>query len=300
MAKKIRVLMVDDEEQFRATTSKLLQKRGYETTIAGSGEEAIGILKEKPQDVVVLDIKMPGIDGHDALSRIKEIRPETQVIMLTGHGTPDSAKESLIRNAFDYLSKPCPMDILCAKINDAYAAMHRDEPRDEKKARDIMIHIGDYTTVTVDNTVREAMKKLMNSFRSLVSSSRIMETGHRSLLVFDQNKELVGVLSILDLIRAVRPSYLSAPKPSMADSMQYSSMFWSGLFTSQTKGIADKKVGDIMSESPPGVDEDSNLMEVADLLCRDKLRQVVVTSKGRVIGVVREQEIFFEMANIIM
>jgi len=104
MAKKIHVMMVDDEEQFRATTSRLLQKRGYETTIAGTGEEAIAILKERPQDVVVLDIKMPGMDGHQALSQIKEINPDTQVIMLTGHGTPDSAKESLVRNAFDYLS----------------------------------------------------------------------------------------------------------------------------------------------------------------------------------------------------
>jgi len=300
MAEKIRVLMVDDEQQFRATTSRLLQKRGYETTIAGSGEEAIHILKQEPHDVVILDIKMPGIDGHEALSQIKEIRPETEVIMLTGHGTPDSAKESLVRNAFDYLNKPCPMDVLCAKINDAYAARHRDEPREEKKARDIMIHIGDYTTLTEDNTVRDAIKKLMESFKGLVSSSRIMETGHRSLLVFDQSKQLTGVLSIVDLIKAVRPSYLSAPKPSMADSMQYSSMFWSGLFTSQTRALADKKVADIMSESPPTVDEDSNLMEVADLMYRENLRRVIVSSKGNVIGVVREQELFFEMANLIM
>ena len=300
MSKKINVLMVDDEDQFRATTSRLLTRRGYNTTMAGTGEEAIKILKEKPHDVVVLDIKMPGMDGHEALSQIKRINPETQVIMLTGHGTPDSAKESLIREAFDYLNKPCDIDILCLKINDAYAAKHHGELREEKTASDIMIHIEDYTTVTVDDTIRETIRKLMESFKCLVSSSRIMETGHRSLLVFDKKNKLAGILSILDLIEAIRPAYLSAPKPSTADSVQYSSMFWTGLFTTQTKVLAGKKVGDIMSETPLSIDENTNLMEVADLMFRERRRRVVVTSNDRVIGIVREQELFFEIANIIM
>ncbi len=300
MADKIKVLMVDDEERFRKTTSNLLRKRGFETTIAASGEEAIRILIERPYDVVVLDIKMHGMDGHEALSRIKGLRPKTQVIMLTGHGTAISAKESLTRNAFDYLNKPCSIDILSTKINDAYHAMHHDETQVEKKARDIMIHVGDYTTITADSTIKEAIQKLMTSFKEFVSSSRLMETGHRSLLVFDTHKNLVGMLSILDLIQAVRPAYLSAPKPSMADSMQYSSMFWSGLFTSQVKSLAEQKVGDIMSDSPPTVDEDSNLMEVADVMYKTRSRRVIITAKGSVIGIVREQEIFFEIANLIL
>jgi len=298
MSKKINVLMVDDEDQFRATTSKLLIKRGYNTTMAGTGEEAIKILKGKPHDVVVLDIKMPGMDGHEALSQIKQISPEIQVIMLTGHGTPDSAKESLVREAFDYLNKPCDIDILCLKINDAYAAKHHGEFREEKTARDIMIHIEDYTTVIEDDTIRETIKKLMESFKNLVSSSRIMETGHRSLLVFDKKNKLVGILSILDLMEAIRPAYLSAPKPSTADSMQYSTMFWKGLFTTQIKILANKKVGDIMSESPLSVAEDTNLMEVANLMFSKKKRRVLITSNDSVIGILREQELFFEMANI--
>ena len=300
MSKKINVLMVDDEDQFRATTSRLLTKRGYDTTMAGTGEEAIEILKNKPHDVVILDVKMPGIDGHEALSKIKRINPETQVIMLTGHGTPDSAKESLLREAFDYLNKPCDIDILCLKINDAYAAKHYGEPREEKTARDIMIHIDDYTMVSVDDTIKGTLQKLMESFKGLVSSSRIMETGHRSLLVFDEKKELAGTLSILDLIEAVRPAYLSAPKPSTADSMQFSSLFWAGMFTTQTRMLADKKVKDIMSESPLSVDENTNLMEVADLMFRERCRRVIITGNDRIIGIVREQELFFEMANIIM
>ena len=163
-----------------------------------------------------------------------------------------------------------------------------------------MIHIDDYTMVSVDDTIKGTLQKLMESFKGLVSSSRIMETGHRSLLVFDEKKELAGTLSILDLIEAVRPAYLSAPKPSTADSMQFSSLFWAGMFTTQTRMLADKKVKDIMSESPLSVDENTNLMEVADLMFRERCRRVIITGNDRIIGIVREQELFFEMANIIM
>jgi len=300
MGDKIRVLMVDDEEQFRASTSKILTRKGYETTMAASGEEALRILREKPQDVIILDIKMPGMGGHEALAQIKEICPQVQVIMLTGHGTIDSARDSLFTGAFDYLTKPCDIDLLAAKINDAHTTGRKGFPLQEKRARDIMIHVDDYSTVMDTHTVKDAIEQLKRSFEGFVSSSRVMETGHRSLLVFDQKGELVGILSILDLIDAARPAYLSAPKPSMADSMQFSPMFWSGLFTTQVKALALKKVGDVMSASPPGVDEDTNLMEIADLMYREQVRRVIVRRQGKVIGIVREQEIFFEMARIIL
>ncbi len=297
MVKNIKVLMVDDEAQFRATTSKILSRRGYETTVAESGEEAIEILKKSRQDVVILDIKMPGMDGHEALTQIKKIDPDVRVIMLTGHGGGESAEESLKHGAFDYLNKPCDIELLSLKINDAYEAA-QGGPREEKKAGDIMIPIGDYTTIDPDSTVKEGIERLKRSFESAVSTSRIMETGHRSILVFDHGGELVGILSILDLIEALRPAYLSAPKPSMADSMQYSAMFWTGLFTTQAKALVNKRIRDVMSDAPLKVDEDTNLMEIANLMFTENWRRMAVTRKGKVVGVVREQEIFFEMARI--
>jgi len=300
MAKKIKVLMVDDEEKFRETTSKILEKKGFESTMAGTGEEAIEILKKNPQDVVVLDIRMPGMDGHEALERIKKINPDTQVIMLTGHGGQASAKESLQLGAFDYLNKPCDLDLLTAKINDAYNALRFKEDRPEKTAGEIMIRVEDYTTLTEDRTVRDAIEQLMKTFEGLAASDRVMETGHRSILVFNRDGELSGILSIYDLLGAVRPGYLSAAKPSMADSVQYSTMFWSGLFTTQMKAIANKKVGELMSDTPISVDEDTNLMELAEIMYSKRIRRLVVKRSGKVVGVVREQELFFEMANIIV
>ena len=299
MAKNIKVLMVDDEAQFRATTSKILNKKGFNTTIAANGEEAIDILNKIPQDVVILDIMMPGMDGHAALAEIKKIAPATQVIMLTGHGGLDSAKQSLEKGAYDYLTKPCDIDLLASKITSAYEGISKKDIKEEKTAGDIMIHVEDYTTIYSDTTIRDAISALRRSFEGLVTSSRLMETGHRSILVFDTNGELAGILSIVDLLAAIRPAYLSAPKPSMADSMQYSPLFWTGLFTRRTLSIADKKVKDIMSESPPQVSVNANLMEVAELMFKEKARRLVVMEKGKLVGIVREQEMFFEISTIL-
>jgi len=296
---KIKVLMIDDEEQFRTTTSKILTRRGYETTVAADGEEALRILRSRPQDVVILDIKMPGLNGMEILPKIKGTHPRTQVIMLTGHGNLESAKESLEHQAFDYLLKPCDIDLLDRRIKDAYAAAHKG-PRVEKKAGDIMIPLEDYTTINEEATVKEGIKSLKESYENLVASSRLMESGHRSIVVFDRNKELTGILGIRDLIHYLQPSYLLSPKPSLAERIEYSPMFWKGMFTTQTRSLANKKVKDIMSEVPPSVDEEANLMEAANILYAQKVRRLVVTSKGKVVGIIREQEIFFEMARIML
>lgn len=292
--------MVDDEVQFRETSSKILERKGFQTTIAASGEDAIEIIKKDPHDVIVLDIRMPGMDGHEVLSEISEIAPESRVIMLTGHGGKVSAQISLELGAFDYLNKPCDIDILATKIKSAYESS-KSSRKTEKQVRDIMIHISDYTKITEDKTIKEAIEHLMKSFENIVSSSKLLKTGHRSILIFDQkNKTLKGILSILDLIGALRPAYLSMPKPSMAESIQYSPMFWSGLFTSQAQAMATMRVSEIMSEEIPFVQENTNLMELADLMFRKQARRMIVLKDQEIVGVVREQELFFEIANTII
>lgn len=302
MTQKIKVMLVDDEDRFRKTASMLLTKKGFDTTIAGSGEEAIQIIRKTPYDVVVLDVKMEGMDGHAALSEIKTISPQTQVIMLTGHGTSDSAASSRKLAAFDYLAKPCDIDILAAKINEAYAVVHTDAARTEKKVKDIMTQVGDYTSVTVDTTIREAVDKLMDSLTQLASGNMIREAGHRSLIVFDKDKNYAGLLRVKDLIREVRPAYLSVLESSKADSVRFSHVFtggWDGLFTIQMRALADKKIGELSLDSPPMIDEDANLMEVADLLFKTQRTRLIVTSGKKVVGILREQDLFFEIVSIV-
>ena len=298
MSLKIKVLMVDDEAQFRATTERILSRRGFQTIMAESGEEAIEKLGENP-DVVVLDIKMSGMDGYDTLREIKRIKPALPVIMLTGHGALPSAKEALAQGAFDYLVKPCDIDILTTKITEASKPRISREAIEEKIVKDVMIPIADYTTLTQDSTVREAIDKLHKSFHAKISTSRIMETGHRSILVFDEQGKIRGLLAIIDLLKAIMPAYLSAPKPSMADSIQYSPMFWSGMFEREVIRLANKKIKDVMSPAPLTIEADANLMEAANIMITNHERRLAVIQSGDVVGVIREQDLFFEIERIL-
>ncbi len=298
MSQKIKVLMVDDEAQFRATTERILTRRGFQTVMAASGEEAIEKLDKNP-DVVVLDIKMPGMDGHETLHEIKKHRPELPVIILTGHGDLPSAREARDKGAFDYLSKPCDIDTLATKIMEAYQHEHREEVQAEKTVREVMIPIEDYTTLNQESTIKEAIDKLRESFFAKVSTSRIMETGHRSILVFDDRGKIIGILAIIDLLRAIMPGYLSAPKPSTADSIQYSPLFWSGMFTRAVKDVAAKKIRDVMSPAPLTIDADANLMEAAYTMIYQNKRRLAVMDSGEVIGIIREQDLFFEIERIL-
>jgi CheY-like chemotaxis protein len=298
MNQKIKVLMVDDEEQFRATTKKVLDRRGFETIVAGSGEEAIQKLKEAP-DVVVLDVKMPGMDGHQALKEIKKRHPDLPVIMLTGHGALPSAREALVEGAFDYLAKPCDIDVLSGKITEASKHGRKGATPQEKLVADVMVPLEDYTTLGGEQTVKEAIDKLKESFTSKVTTSRIMETGHRSILVIDERRQVQGILAITDLLSAIMPPYLSAPKPSTADSIQYSPMFWKGMFRREIKQLAKKRVRDVMSPAPLSIEADANLMTAAYTMQMNNARRLVVLKEGKVVGIVREQDLFFEMERIL-
>lgn len=116
----LKVLFVDDEIDFLETLMKRMKKRGVEVAGVGSGEEALDYLNKKPVDVVVLDVRMPGIDGIKALREIKKIDPLVEVIMLTGHASIEAAIEGMASGAFDYLMKPADFDELLYKLQDAF------------------------------------------------------------------------------------------------------------------------------------------------------------------------------------
>jgi len=117
---RIKVLVVDDEQGFREPLVKRLKRRDLEVSAAASGQEALEILGVFPADVVLLDVKMPGMSGFEALHRIKAVHPLVEVILLTGHADLDSSVQCLECGAFDYLLKPADMDSLLFKIQDAH------------------------------------------------------------------------------------------------------------------------------------------------------------------------------------
>ncbi|MBW2591327.1 MAG: response regulator [Deltaproteobacteria bacterium] len=114
------VLLVDDEVPFVETMTKRLTKRDLDVSSAFNGQESLDILeKSRSIEVVILDVKMPGMDGLETLKKIRKKYPLVEVVMLTGHATVESAIDGMKLGAFDYLMKPCEMDILISKVGEA-------------------------------------------------------------------------------------------------------------------------------------------------------------------------------------
>ncbi len=116
----IKVLLIDDEAEFSETLIKRMKKRNVNISGVRSGEEALESLDQGPVDVVILDVRMPGMDGIETLRGIKKRHPLIEVIMLTGHASVEVAVQGMEFGAFDYLMKPMQIDELLYKIQDAY------------------------------------------------------------------------------------------------------------------------------------------------------------------------------------
>jgi DNA-binding NtrC family response regulator len=140
-----KILLVDDESPFIEALAKRLTMRELQVSTALSGPEALEKLEQNPSiDVVVLDVKMPGMDGIETLKAIKAGYPLIEVIMLTGHATVESAIDGMKVGALDYLMKPCDMDVLMAKVREAKNKKAAQEDRiAEARAMNIYHRRGD-------------------------------------------------------------------------------------------------------------------------------------------------------------
>jgi len=128
-----KILLVDDEVVFTTNMGKLLTNRGYRVTAANSGDAAIQALEKESFDVVVLDLKMPGMDGLTTLKEIKKLGLFTETLILTGHGSIDTALEAIKLGAYDYLTKPCEIDDLVGKLEGAWQKKDGAEKKEMKE-----------------------------------------------------------------------------------------------------------------------------------------------------------------------
>ena len=135
----MQLLLVDDEEAFLAMTKARLAGRGIAAFTASSGPAAIALLATRAIDVVVLDVKMPEMDGIEVLKHIRRHYPQIEVIMLSGHATVQSAVEGLNLGACDYLEKPCNLSQLLHKAEEAFARKTAAEDQVRKSRIDKII-----------------------------------------------------------------------------------------------------------------------------------------------------------------
>ncbi len=143
--KKMKILLVDDEKEFVETLSERMAMRDLASDIALNGEEALQMVEDDAPDVMVLDLKMPGIDGMEVLRKVKKAYPDVQVIMLTGHGSEKDEAEARRLGAFEYLQKPTGVDKIVQtikrafkKFDDSMMAATFAEAGDLKSAKEVM------------------------------------------------------------------------------------------------------------------------------------------------------------------
>jgi len=138
-----RVLLVDDELDFLEVMEERLKNRGMEVTTSSNAEDALKQVASEPFDAVILDLKMPGIDGLETLNLIKEQRPEVQVILLTGHATVEKGVEAIKRGAMEFVEKPADLEFLTEKIESAREKkMLIVEKTNEARIMEILKHHG--------------------------------------------------------------------------------------------------------------------------------------------------------------
>ena len=272
LAEKIRVLLVDDEEQFVKNMARILKVRGFDVSTALDGHEAMNAVKYAGGfDVVVLDIKMPGMGGIEVLSEIKKRAPDTEVIMLTGHATLESGVQAMRKGAYDYLMKPCDIDDLVEKIQEAHEAESIKRhpvlwPR--KMVRDAALQ--EFSTLEPRDQLAKALEVLSR------------ETGEAALeevFILDSEGKLQGVVARRDLLNAATRS-----RPDVQ-------VNWTKL-VENPQWLPERTVGDILHSNPVTTQPNAFLTDAANQMIMNHVRSIPVVHSGKVIGILRLQDVF--------
>jgi len=183
MTAQERILIVDDEDQMRELLAKILEKNGYQVTPAADGGSALGLLEKESMDLVVTDVRMPGMDGMEALKAIKELNPDTGVIIMTAFGSIDQAVQAVKEGAHDYISKPFKIDEMLLTIRKAL---------EERRLR------REVTTLRQELRTRYHFENLIGKSRAMQEVFRLIEqvaTSRSTVMIYGKSgtgKELVA------------------------------------------------------------------------------------------------------------
>jgi len=315
--RNVHVLLVDDEESFRSSATTIFKKRGFDVTSVASGAEAVKEIKNGETDVVVLDVKMPDMDGNEVLHTIRRLKPNVKVIMLTGYGSPDSALAGLREGAFAYLTKPCDIDLLTLKIREAFFEKQGFSGAG-LKVRNIMVPVASFNSVREDWSVAEAIELILGH-KTIVTASveeepievvignktiittTVDEGVHRCVLVRDKGDRVVGIVSFTDFLQGLESTCMrfleegSTALESPPDVTPTNS----NIFTKIVRDLGKKVIRELMLDTPPIIDADATLLEATNRLLSLNVRRLLVMEGNEVVGVIREKDIMFEMAKII-
>jgi DNA-binding response OmpR family regulator len=281
----IRLLLVDDEAEFRAAAGKALRRQGFEVREADSGELALQLIGGGFPDLVVLDLKMGGMDGITALTEIRKLDRDLPVLILTGHGHYENALAGIQLGVVDFVQKPVDMKYLGGRIRELVRGGKR--PLRERSIVELMVPVSAYRRIGIEATVRDAVLALQEAQRQELSPGGT-DRGRRTLLVFDATGQFRGLVRAEDIVRLMVPRFLLESP--------YSSYF-TGMFLAQAKVVGRLPLRSVLQE-PPSLHADAPLMEAAYWLVSAGVSHLPITRSGVLVGVLRPEDLYQEIAEL--
>jgi len=281
----IRLLLVDDEAEFRAAAGKALRRQGFDVSEAESGERALQLIGGGFPDLVLLDLKMGGMDGITALTEIRKLDRDLPVLILTGHGHYENALAGIQLGVVDFVQKPVDMKYLGDRIRELVRGGKR--PLRERSIAELMVPASVYRRIGIDATVRDAVLALQQAQQQQVPPSNT-DRGRRTLLVFDGGGQFRGLVRAEDIIRLMVPGFLLESP--------YSSYF-TGMFLAQAKVVGRLPLRSVLQQ-PPMLQLDAPLMEAAYWLVSRGVSHLPITQDGELVGVLRPEDLYQEIAEL--
>jgi CheY-like chemotaxis protein len=281
----IKLLLVDDEDDFRRATTAALSRRGFTITEAADGAAALAAVQAARPDIVLLDLKMPGLSGIETLRRIREIDPALPVIILTGHGDFEAAVAGIKLEIVEFLQKPFDVDVLGRRIRSLLEQGPARRPLKERTIAELMVSPSTYPHIMVDRPVVTALEVLQRAFSESADKDR--RSGEvRSALVYGQNSKFLGIIRFNDLLTLLLPPFLGESP--------YTTYF-TGMFLAQCKVLGNRSITELVGD-PVVVDVDAPLMEAIHLMVRHHLINLPVVRAEELVGILRGRDIILEVA----
>jgi len=283
----ISLLLVDDEDEFRVSTRRILERRGFAVAEAASGEQALASVEGQRPDLVILDLKMPGLDGIETLRRIRERDPDLPAIILTGHGSFHDAFAGAQLSIVDFLSKPVDVDRLASAIRSLLLGKGPVEPLREPDIGQLMVSPATYPTVRVDLSLGAVLEVVGREELTALEG----EDGwpaRRWVVVCDLDDAFLGMVSFTDLLRLVIPRFLSE---------QRLTTFFTGMFVAQSMVLDQRALAEALRPCVT-VDKEAPLMMAVHLMVRNRLDCLPVTDGPELAGILEDRAVVREMARI--
>ncbi len=288
MTQGIKVLLVDDEKRFLESMVKLLRRREQYVITAESGHEALEQMERESFDVVICDVKMPGMTGIETLKEIKHRFSDTEVIMLTGHATIESGLEGIRLGAFDYLMKPIDIEILMDKLEAAY---------ENKTKRDLKIRSAEFERdrglMPEEIILKEiASRDIPHLFpdSSLADAVRTFKKkpdapSQEQLYIIDESGELLGKVGRRNILTALAPDGHG--------------LTWKEFLNKGYGSAGTLPISGIMQKEVKSIGADAHILEAIKFMIDNNLAVLPVVETRKFLGIVRMYDLLLIINDIV-